>query len=148
MQESFDVKLREIERGLARRPRDWHAVRSRGERAIEGVLYALTELLLLRGLVPGIAHRPTTLHDPLLESSERPADAALRDAEAKHGGAVGGVLLLVAHQFERDGPRPGNGDEGETALAEDRLRHGVLVLRRGVEDRIVFASSLAARMKD
>jgi len=85
-------------------------MRSRGERATEGVLYARTELLLLRGLIPGIAHRPTTLHDPLLEASERPADAALRDAETEHRSAVGRVLLRVAHQFERDGPGPRDGD--------------------------------------
>ena len=119
-------------------------MRSRRERAIDGILYALTELLLLRGLVARISHRPTTLHDPLLESSERPADSALRDAEAEHGGAVGRVLLRVAHQFERDGPGPRNGDEGETALAENGLRHCILVLGRGVEDRIVGASLLAA----
>ena len=47
----FLASLREIERGLARRPRHRHAVRSRWERAIESILYALTELLLLRGLV-------------------------------------------------------------------------------------------------
>ena len=109
------ASLREIERGLALHPRDWHAVRSKWERAIEAVLYALMELLLLWRLVPGISHRPATLHDPLLESGERPADAALRDAEAEHGGAVGRILLRVAHQFERDGPAPRNGDKGETA---------------------------------
>jgi len=117
-------------------------VRSRRERAIEGLLYALPELLLLRGLVPRVAHWPTAFHDPLLESGERPADAALRDDEAENGGAVGRVLLRIAHQFERDGPGPGNGDEGETPLAEDGLRHRILVLRRGVVDRIVFESLL------
>jgi len=139
------VSLREIERGLARRPRHGHAVRSRRERATEGVLYALTELLLLRGLIPGIAHRPTTLHDPLLKASERPADPALRDAETENSGAVGRVLLRVAHQFERDGPGPRDGDEGETALAEDGLWHRILVLGRGVVDRVVFESLLAAK---
>jgi len=119
-------------------------MRSRRERAIDGILYALTELLLLRGLISRITHRPATLHDPLLESSERPADSALRDAEAEHRGAVGWVLLRVAYQFERDGPGPRDGDEGETPLVEDGLRHGVLMLRRGVEDRIVGASLLAA----
>ena len=74
----------------------------------------------------------------------RPADAALRDAKAEHRGAVGRVLLRVTHQFERDGPGPRNGDEGETPLVEDGLRHGILVLGRGVEDRIVGASLLAA----
>jgi hypothetical protein len=43
---------------------------------IEGILYTLTELLLLRELVPHIAHRPATLHDLLLSLSERPADTA------------------------------------------------------------------------
>ena len=119
-------------------------MRSRRERPIKGILYTLTELLLLRGLVSRISHRPTTLHDPLLETSERPADAALRDAEAEHGGAVGRVLLGVAYQFERDGPGPRDGDEGETPLVEDGLRHSILVLGRGVEDRIVGASLLAA----
>ena len=47
------ASIRETGRGLASRPRHGHAVRSRRERAIEDFLYALTELLLLRGLVPG-----------------------------------------------------------------------------------------------
>lgn len=67
-------------------------------------MYALTELLLLRGLVSRTAHRPETLHDPLLESSETPADGALRDAEAKHNSPVSRALVRVAHQFERNGP--------------------------------------------
>ena len=96
-------------------------------------------------MIPGIAHRPAPLHDPLLESCERPADAALRDAEAEYRGTVRWVLLRVAHQFERDGPGPRDGDEGEAALAEDGLRHRILVLGRGVVDRIVFESLLAAR---
>ena len=111
----FLVSLREIERGLTRRPRHGHAVRSGWERAIEGVLYALTEPLLVRGLVAGIAHRPATLHDQLLESGERPVDAALRDTKVWNSGTVGRVLLCVAHQFERDGPGPRDGDEGGCA---------------------------------
>ena len=131
------VSLREVERGIARRPCHGHVVRSKRERAIEGVLYALTELLPLRGLIPGVSHRPATLHDPLLEASERPADAALRDAEAEHGGAVGRILLRVAHQFERDGPGLRNGDEGETALAKDcfAARHFGAGSRRRRSDR-------------
>ena len=68
----------------------------------------------------------------------------MRDAKAENRGAVGRVLLRVAHQFERDGPGPRNGDEGETALAEDGLRHSILVVGRGAEDRIICASLLAA----
>ena len=52
-------------------------------------------------------------------------------------GAIDRILLHVAHELEDDGSRPRNGDEGETALAEDGLGHCILVLRRGVEDRIV-----------
>jgi len=63
----------------------------------------------------------------------------------KHRGPVGGVRLCVAHQFERDGLWPGNSDEGETALVEGHLRYSILVLRRGVEDRIAVESLLAAR---
>jgi len=97
----------------------------------------------------------TTWHDNIepwlrvTESTARvqqpPADGALRDAEAKHRGAVGGILHCMVHQFERDGPWQGNSDEGETTLVEVRMRHSILVLRRGVEGRIVFASLLAAR---
>ena len=147
MQKEKKRGLREIERGLARRPSHRPAVRLGRKRAIESVLYALTQLLLLRELVPGITHRRATLHDPLLETGERPADAALRDAEAQDRRAVVRVLLHVAHQFEGDGPRPRDGDEGETALAEYHLRLRVLVVRRGVEDRIVCASLLAAKSK-
>ena len=88
---------------------------------------------------------------PVTESTARVQRAssgwcvARRDAEAKHRGAVGGVLLCVAHQFERDGPWLGNIDDGVTTLVEDRLRHSMLVLGQGVENRIVFASLLAAR---
>jgi hypothetical protein len=71
----------------------------------------------------------------------------LRDTEAQHRRAVVRVLLRVAHQFERDGPRPRDGDEGEAALAEYRLRLRVLALRRGIGDRIVCASLLAAKAK-
>ena len=55
---------------------------------IEGILYVLTELLLLRGLVAHISHQPAMLHDSLLESSEHPADAVLCDAKAEHSCAV------------------------------------------------------------
>ena len=136
--------LREIEGDLARLPCHRPAVRLGRKRAIEGVLNALPELLLLRELVPGISHRPATLHDPLLETGECPADAALRNTEADHRRAVDRVLLCIAYEFEGDGPRPWNGDEGETALAEDDLRLRVLVLRRGIEDRIVYLFSLTA----
>ena len=120
--------------------------RTRRESSKKGVLYPLTKLLLLRGLITRVAHRPATLHDPRLESGERPTDAALRDAEAENRGAVDGVLLRVANQFESDGPRPRDGYERETTLVEDRLRRGILVLRRSVEDRIVRAVVLAARV--
>ena len=63
-----------------------------------GILYTLTELPLLRGLVPHIPHRQATLHGRLLSSS------GYRDAEAEHRRTVGDVLLCVAHQLERDGP--------------------------------------------
>ena len=76
-------------------------------------------------------------HDPLLEASERPGDAALCDAEAKHRCAVGTTLLRIAHQFERDGQRPGNCVKGETVLVEDGLTHSILMRHRGMEDRIV-----------
>ena len=39
-----------------------------------------------------------------------------RDAQAKDRGAVDGVLLRVAHQFEHDGPWPRDGHEREAAL--------------------------------
>ena len=136
-----------MKRGLARRPCRRHTARPRWKRATESVLNALTQLLLLRELVPSISHRPASLHDPLLETSKRPADAALRNAEAVHRGIVGRVLLRVAHNFEGDGPRPRDGDEGETAQAEDDLRLHDLVLRRDVEDRVVCASLLAATYK-
>ena len=80
-------------------------------------MYALPNLLLLQDVETGIAHWSATLHNPPLESSG--CRIARRRGEA--GRALGGVLLRVAHQFEPDGPRPGNG-EGETALAEDGLR--------------------------
>ena len=73
-----------------------------------------------------------------------PADIASRDTKAEHRGAVGRVMFHIAHQFERDGPGPQNGDKGETALVEGGLQHRILVLGRGVEDRIVSASLLAA----
>ena len=79
-----------------------------------------------------------------MSHSLRPADAALRNAEAEHRGSVDQVLLRVAPKFEGEVPRPRDGDEGETALAEDDLRLHDLVLRRDVEDRVVCASLLAA----
>ena len=101
-------------------------MQSQGKRRVEDILYALTELLLLRGQVSRVPHRPVMLHDPLLES----ADAALRNAEAGNNSAVHGVLLHVAHQFERDDPQSEKGDKGETALTEDGLQHGTSMCRR------------------
>ena len=98
----------------------------------------------LRGLVAGIAHRPTALHDPLLEASEGPANPALRKAEAEHRGAVDGVLLRVAHEFERDRPRPRDGDEREPALVEYRLRDRVLGPRGRVINRVIRPAELTA----
>jgi hypothetical protein len=51
----------------------------------------------------------------------------LRNVEAGNNDVVNGALLrVVAHQFERDSPRPGNGGEGEAAFAEERLRRSIL----------------------
>jgi len=82
---------------------------------IEGVLYALMELLLVQGVVAGIAHWPAMLHDQLLESGKHPADAALRDAKVGNSGIVGWVLLCVTHQFEHDGPGPWDSNKGGCA---------------------------------
>jgi hypothetical protein len=119
-------------------------MRPRWIRTYDGILYVLTLLLLLRELVLSISHGSVALHDPLLETSERPVDAALRDAEAQHH-AVDWFLVRVAHEFEGDSSGPRDGDEAEAALAEDGLRLRVLVLRRCVEHRVVSASLLAAR---
>ena len=141
-----EKSLREIERGLARRLCHRPAVRLRRLRAIESVLNALTQLLLLRELIHGISHRTGSLHDPLLETGERSANAALRDAEAENRRAVARVLLRVTHEFEgvdpggyfgylilfpilTDIPQPRDGDEGETTLAENGQRLCILVLR-------------------
>ena len=136
-----------MKRGLARRLFHRHTARLGWKRAIESVLNALTQLLLLRELVPSISHRPASLHDPLLETSKHPADAAVRNAEAQHRRAVDRVLRRVAHEFEVDGTRPQDSDEGETPQAEDGLRLYDLVLRRDVEDRVVPVSLLAAKYK-
>jgi len=114
------------------------------ERMIEGILYALTELLLLWGLVAHISYWPATLHGPLLKSSKRPVDAMLHNAEVEHHGAVGWVLLRVVYQFEHDGPGLWDGNEGKTLLAEDGLWHSILVLGQGIENQIVCVSLLAA----
>ena len=138
-----------MKRGLARRLFHRHTVRLGWKRAIESVMNALTQLLLLRELVPSISHQPASLHDPLLETSKHPADAALRNAEAEHRRAVDRVLRRVAHEFEGGGTRSQDSDEGEIPQAEDglRLRLHDLVLRQDVEDRVVPASLLAATYK-
>ena len=83
------------------------------------------ELVPLRGLMACIAHQPAALHDPQLESSKLPAEAASRDIQAKERGAVDGVLLRVAHQFEHDGTRPWDGYEREASRVKDRLWRGI-----------------------
>lgn len=118
-----------------------HAAR---KRAGERVLYPLLELCLLWRLVAGVSHGPAALADPLLHAGLRPADAALREAEAEHGSAVDRVLLRVAHELEGDRPRPGNGDEHEPALVEDRLRRRVLWPHGIVIDRIIRVTFVAA----
>ena len=85
---------------------------------IEGVLYALTELLL-QGVVASIAHGPTMLHDPLLESSECPADAALGDSKVENGSTVDRVQLCVVYQFECNGP--GHGTATRASLHSLRI---------------------------
>jgi hypothetical protein len=72
----------------------------------------------------------------------------LRDARAKVHGAVEGVLLRVAHQFESDDPRPRDGYEREDPLTEDHPRRSILMSNQGVEDRIVCAALLAAKRQD
>ena len=47
------------------------------------------------------------------------------------------VMLGVGYKLERDDPRPGNSNEREAALIEYSLRHSILVLDRGVGNRIV-----------
>ena len=84
-------------------------MQSQGKRTVEDILYALTELLLLRGQVSRVPHRPVTLHDPLLESSEYLANVALRNAEAGNNIAVCGDLLRVAHQLTTRERRQGQG---------------------------------------
>ncbi len=56
------------------------------------------------GLLAGVHHQPAAPRDPLLEAGEALADAALRDTEVEHHGAVDRVLLRVAHELERDRP--------------------------------------------
>lgn len=80
-----------------------------------------------------MTHRTGALHEPLLESDERPADAASHDAGEKHRSEVCPVLLRVAYELERDGPRPGNSDEREAArLVWSVTQHfGATSRRRG-----------------
>jgi hypothetical protein len=73
----------------------------------------------------------------LLGSDERLADAASHDAESKRRSKVREVMLRVAYQLDRDGPRPGNSDERKATLIEYSLRHSILVLDRGTGNRIV-----------
>jgi len=112
------------------------ALWTRRKRASDSILYALAELRLLRGLIVAISHRPATIRDPLLEACDCPADAALGNAEADDRRTVVRVLLLVAHQFQRDcpRPRPRNGDEREAVYVENRLGLDVLRPGGGVED--------------
>lgn len=56
-----------------------------GKRTGEHILYTHAEQRALRGLVAGVAHRSTVLHNALLEACENSADATLRNAEAEHG---------------------------------------------------------------
>ena len=66
-------QIREMWRGLARRPHHRHTVRSRRKRAIEGIMYALAKLLHLHKLqrVARMTHRTTALRGSLLESDVR-----------------------------------------------------------------------------
>lgn len=113
-----------------------------GKRAGERILYPLTELRTLRGLVAGIPHRPAAFHNPLFETGDGPVNTALRKAEAEDRSAVDGILLRVAHELQRYGPRPGDGDEREPPLAEDRLRDRILRPRRRVEYGVVRPAKL------
>ena len=94
-------------------------------RNVRIILYQLMELVPLWGLMAHIAHQPAALHDPQLESSKLPAEAALHDIQAKERGAVDGVLLRVAHQFEHDGTRPWDGYEHEALHVKDRLWYSI-----------------------
>ena len=109
-------------RYLARRARHRHTLQPGRKHAIERIVYAMAKLLLLQGPEAIITHLWAALHDPLLERSERPADAALHDAETQHRSTVHRVLLRVACELERDCPRPRHRDEREATFVEDRLR--------------------------
>jgi len=139
---------REIQRDLARRARHRHTLRPRRKRAIERVLYTLAKLLLLQGLEGGITHRRAALHDPLLEPSERPADATLHDAETQHRNTVHRVLLRVTYELERDHPRPRHRNEREATFVEDRLRICASAIRRREEDRVVYVPLWAVSRGD
>jgi len=139
---------REIQRDLARRARHRRTLRPRRKRAIERVLYTLAKLLPLQGMETGITHGRATLHDPLLESSERPADATLHDAETQHRSTVHRVLLRVTYELEGDCPRPRHRDEREATFVEDRLRNCASAIRRREEDRVVYAPLWAASRGD
>jgi len=139
---------REIQRDIARRARRRYTLRPRRKRAIERILYALAKLLLLHGLEASITHRRAAFHDPLLEPSERPADATLYDAETQHRSTVHRVLLRVTCELERDRPRPRHRDEHEATFVEDRLRICAAAIRRGEEDRVIYVPLWAASRGD
>jgi hypothetical protein len=134
--------LSRVEMGLGARRSQFPGRKS----AIEGILYALTELLpLLRGIIV-ISYGPTTFHDPLLETFGRPADAALRGAQTDHSRAVRRVMLLVPDELQRHCPWPGYGHKREAPRVEDRLWAHSLWPQRIVEDRIVWPSLLTANV--
>ena len=92
-----------------------------------------------------VAHGPAPLHDPALEDLAAPADAGLLVAEAEHGGDVRGVVFLVAHEFEGDGPGPADGEEEEARGGEEGVVGDVGGGGGGVEDGVEGLAVAAAR---
>ena len=145
MQKSFgrsisSRELRKMERDVTMLP-VIHAtgIRTMQEENREGHLVYAEEAVASAGVgIPSSPiSQPATLHGPLLDSREFPADPGLQGAETKYRSAVSSVLLRVAHQVKCNSSwhnGQGNCDE----------RDSILVPRRDKEGQIVCTSLLAA----
>ena len=89
-------QIREMWRGLARRPHHRHTVRSRRKRAIEGIMYALAKLQR----VARMTHRTTALRGSLLESDVRRTSSGCRVAR-RRGEAPQGSPYWLGHASHR-----------------------------------------------
>ena len=92
----------------------------------DSVAHPVSSSLHLPGWIGSIPHGATHVDEPFLHDLARPPNTLLVIAETEDVRDVVRIVLLVAHELQRDGPAPAHTDELETGCGEYGIDFPVL----------------------